>query len=95
MASITIRNIPDEIFKKIKHLSSIEKRSLNSEFLVIIEKGLHSEINEIQMSKKNIPRSIQVNLWENLSGEWEDSRTTEEIKQDIYIHRTLGREIDL
>ena len=95
MANITIRNIPEEIFEKIKKLSTIEKRSLNNEMLVIIEKGAQSEIAEIGKSGKKIPRSIQVNLWENLSGVWEDERTTKEIIQDIYAGRTYGREIDL
>mgnify|MGYP006303559133 FL=1 len=44
MANITIRNIPDEIFEQIKKLSSVEKRSINNELLVIIEKGTQSEI---------------------------------------------------
>lgn len=95
MANITIRNIPEEIFEKIKKLSTIEKRSLNNEMLVIIEKGAQSEITEIRKSGKKIPRSIQVNLWENLSSAWEDERTTKEIIQDIYASRTYGREIDL
>ena len=95
MANITIRNIPEEIFEKIKKLSTIEKRSLNNEMLVIIEKGAQSEITKITKSSKKIPRSVQVNLWENLSGTWEDERTTKEIIQDIYTSRTYGREFDL
>jgi plasmid stability protein len=47
MANITVRNIPDGIFKKIKALSSIEKRSLNNEILMILERGL------LQNLKKN------------------------------------------
>ncbi len=95
MANITIRNIPEEIFEKIKKLSTIEKRSLNSEMLVIIEKGTRSEITEIGKSGKKIPRSIQVNLWKNLSASWEDDRTTEEIIRDIHGGRTYGRDVDL
>ena len=95
MANITIRNIPEEVFEKIKKLSTIEKRSLNSEMLVIIEKGAESEITEVRKSGKKIPRSIQVNLWKNLSAAWEDERTTEEIIRDIHGGRTLGRDFDL
>ena len=95
MANITIRNIPEEIFEKIKKLSTIERRSLNNEMLVIIEKGARTEFNEVIKSRKPIPRSIQVNLWENLSNSWEDDRTTKEIIQDIYASRTYGRDVDL
>ncbi|MFW6137914.1 MAG: FitA-like ribbon-helix-helix domain-containing protein [Spirochaetota bacterium] len=95
MANITVRNIPDEILEKIKKLSSIEKRSLNKELLVIIEKGTHWEITEMHTSKKTIPKSIQVHLWKNLSEKWDDERSTDEIIKDIYNGRTYGREISL
>jgi plasmid stability protein len=95
MANITIRNIPDDVFAKIKRLSSIEKRSINNELLVIIERGTHSEIQENMKKRKSIPKSIQVNLWKNLSRKWEDTRSTNEILADIYEARTMGREFRL
>ncbi|MFP4385464.1 MAG: FitA-like ribbon-helix-helix domain-containing protein [Spirochaetia bacterium] len=95
MANITIRNIPDEIFEQIKKLASVEKRSLNNELLLIIEKGTQSALEHVQTNPKYIPKSLQIHLWENLSGLWEDERTTEAIIDDIYSSRTLGREINL
>ena len=95
MANITIRNIPEEIFEKIKKLSFIEKRSLNNELLIIIEKGTYKEIDEINKIQKRIPTSIQINLWNNLSTTWKDTRATDDIIEDIYASRTMGRDIDL
>lgn len=95
MANITIRNIPNELFEKIKKLSSIARRSINNELLVIIEKGTQIEINQFNQNEHHIPKSIQINLWQNLSATWEDERTTKEIIDDIYTNRTYGRDIDL
>lgn len=95
MANITIRNIPDSVYEKIKQISALEKRSINNELLVIIEKGTDTEIKNIQKSKRTIPKSIQIKLWKNLSGVWEDNRTTDEIIEDIFDSRTGGRDIDL
>jgi hypothetical protein len=95
MANITVRNIPDEIFEKIKRLSTLERRSLNSEIVVLIEKGTHAEIEQIQKSQTNISRSLQVHLWRSLSTRWDDVRSTPEIIDDIYRSRTLGREVKL
>ena len=95
MANITIRNIPDDVFSKIQRLSSIEKRSVNSELLVIIDKGTKSEMEETAKRQKRIPASIQVNLWKNLSSKWKDSRSADEIISDIYVTRTTGREFEL
>jgi hypothetical protein len=95
MANITIRNIPEEIFEQIKKLSLVEKRSINNQLLVIIEKGTQTEINQFNQLKHHIPKSVQMNLWENLSGSWEDNRTADEIISEIYNSRTQGREINL
>lgn len=95
MANITIRNIPDDVFGIIQRLSSIEKRSVNSELLVIIERGVHSEMEDTLNKAKHIPASIQANLWKNLSHTWVDKRSKEEIVEDIYGSRTTGREFQL
>ena len=95
MANITIRNIPDDIFLKIKKLSDLERRSLNNQLLVIIEKGTAEMIEKKKREIKYISKNIQINLWKNLSGTWKDNRTTKEIIKDIYENRTMGREIEL
>lgn len=43
MANITVRNIPDELLNKLRTLSILGKRSLNSEILMVLEKGLSKE----------------------------------------------------
>ena len=95
MANITIRNIPDDVFSVIKKLSDLERRSINNELLIIIEKGTASLMENKINENKIISKVSQINLWRNLSGEWEDTRTSEEIIKDIYDSRTLGREFDL
>ena len=95
MANITIRNIPDDVFCAIKKLSALERRSINNELLIIIEKGTASLMENKINENKIISKVSQVNLWRNLSGKWEDTRTSEEIISDIYDSRTLGREFDL
>ena len=93
MINLTVRNIPDEIIKKIKTLSQIDKRSLNNEILIILEKGLCNEIKN--RNKIKISKETQINMWEKLSGLWEDKRSTKEIVEDIYSNRSPGREVNL
>ncbi len=40
MVNLTIRNIPDEILKRIRIFAARERRSLNSELLIVIEDGI-------------------------------------------------------
>lgn len=95
MANITIRNIPDDVFERIRRLSSVERRSLNSELLLIIERGAAKEMAEKMKTRKNLSKSMQTHLWKNLSGKWIDTRSTEEIIDDIRASRTPGREFHL
>lgn len=95
MANITVRNIPDEVFEKIKTLSSIERRSVNSEILIILERGTFSEYEEKMQRRKYLSKSTQIEIWKKLLGTWEDTRSTEEIIKNIYSHRTAGREMNL
>lgn len=96
MANITVRNIPEDIFSRIKKLSTLERRSINNEILVVLESGLAYETSNIhKTSKATIPKDLQLKIWDNISGKWEDERTTEQIKSDIAGSRTLGRDINL
>ena len=95
MANITIRNIPDGTLKRIKTLSSIEKRSPNSEILMILERGASNEFEEKLQTRTKISKETQIDIWKNLLGKWTDKRSTEEIIKDIYSHRTTGRDVKL
>ena len=96
MPGLTIRDIPSETLNKIKILSKAERRSTNSEILLIIEKGLKNYICENPgLNERNISKESQLELWSMLSGKWEDVRKTETIIDDIYAKRSLGRNIEL
>ena len=93
MPSLTIRNIPENVMKKIRMLSELEKRSINSEILLIIENGLEKR-NTVR-SKKHVSRETRARLWKRISGKWEDDRKTEDIIEDIYKSRSKGRDFSL
>ena len=89
--NLTIRNIPSELLSVLRDIAKNSRRSLNSEILVRLEKSVSSnpKLNEKAIIKK------QVDELRNLSGSWEDERSTEDIIKDIYSYRTMGREIEL
>lgn len=92
---LTIRNIPDEVVNKIRTMSYVERRSLNSEILAVLERGLHERIGHLLNNTSKITKELQVEIWRDLASRWEDDRSSEEIIRDIYEHRTMGRDIDL
>ncbi len=95
MANLTVRNIPDESLNKIRLLSILEKRSLNSQLLMVLEKGLSNDSDSVNYVKNQLSNDTQIKLWQNLCGRWEDSRNTAEIISDIIDSRSQGRRVDL
>ena len=93
--NITIRNIPEETIRKIKTLSQMQKRSLNNEILLLLERSVQDEVKYISQRMKRISKETQISIWEKLSNEWDDQRSTKEIIEDIYSSRNLGREVQL
>jgi hypothetical protein len=92
MPNLTIRNIPEGMLDKLRRLSEIERRSLNSEIIVVLEKCLDEYKPE--KSYDYIPVQAQVAMWEKLAGEWDDPRPAKEIAAEIIKHRTRGRKVD-
>ncbi|MCK5148293.1 hypothetical protein KAR48_16165 [bacterium] len=90
--NLTIRNIPDDVINKIRTLSQMERRSLNNEILLVLERGIQEEVKHFFNIKRNISKNIQIDIWRRLSKEWQDDRSTDAIIKDIYNSRTLGRE---
>ena len=44
MATFTIKNIPPKLYEKLKQSAEINRRSINSEIIVCIEKSVRSQI---------------------------------------------------
>ncbi len=93
MVNLTIRNIPEDLLEKLRRLSKAERRSLNSEVLVVLEKCL--EDYKPEKDYVFIPVEAQVEMWKKLAGEWDDPRPAEEIAADVREHRTPGRKVDI
>lgn len=95
MANITIRNISEDMLNKLRTLSTLAKRSLNSEILMALERGLSREAYSAAEERRPPSKETQIVLWEHLCGRWKDSRMTSEIIGDIAGSRTEGRSVEL
>ena len=89
--NITVRNIPDDIVKVIKKRAKKNRRSLNSEIVVLLEKA----IDDLTPEEEAVIAKRQMKALSKFIGKWEDDRSTEEIIKDIYESRTIGRDIIL
>lgn len=95
MPSITVRGLDEHVLERIRALAEVERRSLNSELLVLIDRALERELHFAGHRSAPVPKETQLRMWRHMSGWWEDERSTDEIIADIHAARTPGREIEL
>ena len=95
MPSITLRGLDEHVLERIRTLAEVERRSLNSELLVLIDRALERELHFAGHRNAPVPKETQLRLWRHMSGWWQDERSTDEIVADIHAARTPGREIEL
>ena len=95
MTTKTLRNIPEDVVRKVRILSERQRRSENQQMLVLLEEALELEAEKAGRHSAPISVETQVKLWQELAGRWKDDRSTKAIIEDIYRSRTPGREVDL
>ncbi|MGA2061815.1 MAG: Arc family DNA-binding protein [Thermoguttaceae bacterium] len=48
MSSITVKNIPDDLYERLRQSAAANHRSINSEIIVCIEQAVHSRKNDVE-----------------------------------------------
>ena len=79
MATITIRNVPDSLLKKLKEQAKLERRSVNNEIIKILEDASPG-------------RKTRESFSEILKELGKDPDFTENV-MDAYRNRSYGRDI--
>ncbi len=52
MTTLTIKNIPDTLYKTLKHQAELHRRSLNSEIIFSLEQAVKSSHTDVEMILK-------------------------------------------
>ena len=78
MATITLKNIPEQLYKKLKHRAKQHYRSLNSEVIVCLQNALGSKKVDpnLLLKRAHVLRS-------NVSGQLTD--------KDLFLMKNQGR----
>ena len=81
-------------------MAAAQKLGLDAKELLEIDTHLRKlaealEYAEKLQKPKYLSKSTQLEIWRRLAGTWEDNRSAKEIIEDIYTHRTVGRDVKL
>jgi plasmid stability protein len=92
MASLTLKNLPDELLRALRKAAAKDRRSVTQEIIHLLESALGGR------AERPAPRSrdsdAQLAAWRKLAVKWESDvdRATE--AERLVKHRTSGREVD-
>lgn len=92
MASLTIKDMPEELLEDLRELAERDRRSMTQEAIVLLTKIID------QRRESEEPRTeaaAQAEAWETLAGRWTSGESVDDEVSDIYESRTRGREVDL
>ena len=95
MPSLTIKDLPDPLWARLRQRAAADRRSLNREVIHLLERVLAeapAAPGPIALAEQI---EAQVRMWHALAGRWDaDQEPVEEIDA-LYAARTPGRSVDL
>ena len=92
MASITLKNVPEDLLVRLRKMASEQRRSLNQQILYLLDSAQDPGCDQRRLRAE---AEKQANAWRELSGRWESQESVEEEIAKIYASRTEGRKIEL
>ena len=69
MATVTIKNIPDELYKRLKAVAEVNRRSINSEIIMCIENSITSQRINLDEMLDNVRQIRQLTSGHMISDE--------------------------
>ena len=78
MAMLQVRDMDDRLYDKLKFSAKLDNRSISQQVITILQDYFTS----VPVKSKNATEEFL-----KLAGSWEDSRSTEEIIDDVYASR--------
>ena len=93
MASVTLKDIPDDLMDRLRRQAETDHRSLNKEALFLLESAL-SQPSAHGGAQGPSPKE-QAASWRQLAGRWRSDHPIDQEIAAIYAARTSGRDVDL
>jgi plasmid stability protein len=92
MASLTLKNLPDDLLRALREVADKDRRSLTREIIHLLESALRGHV------ERPVPRSsgadAQVVAWRKLAGKWESDVDRETEAERLMKRRTSGRKVE-
>jgi hypothetical protein len=91
MASVTLKNLSDDLLNALREAAEHDRRSLTQEIIHLLETALRERPKTVETPDVK----AQVAAWRKLAGQWESDVDAATEAARITKARSPGREIDL
>lgn len=92
MASLTLKNLPDDLLRALREAAARDRRSLTQEIIHLLEVALRSGERATASGSAD---KAQVAAWRKLAGKWMSDVDDAFEAERIIKRRTKGRGVDL
>jgi plasmid stability protein len=90
MASLTLKNLPDDLLTALRKAARRDRRSLTQEIIHLLDSVLRG-----RAARPPAHVEAQLAAWSKLAGKWESDVDHATEAKRILEGRTAGREVDL
>lgn len=87
MASLTLKNVPDDVLRRLRRRAVAERRSMTQQAVQILDEALAQDLEAHARD--------QIAAWKKLAGKWKSDRPAKREIAEIYRARSAGRDVDL
>ena len=91
MASLTLKNLPDELLRALRKAADKDRRSMTQEIIHLLESALG---RAERRAPESATATVQLAAWRKLAGKWESDMDRATEARRITDRRTSGREVD-
>jgi len=92
MASLTLKNLPDDLLGALREAAERDRRSLTQEIIHLLQNALRGGKRP---AGRTAAIAAQVAVWRKLAGKWKSDLDEATEAERIMERRTKGREVDL
>jgi plasmid stability protein len=95
MPSLTIKDLPDPLWARLRQRAAADRRSLNREVIHLLDRVLAEGSAAPVAVALTEQIEAQVRAWQTLAGRWDSDREPAEEIDALYAARTPGRRVEL
>ena len=95
MASLTLKNVPDELLENLRTAAQDDRRSLNQEVMHLLMLALRARASTSTEAMPAAEVRAQLAAWRKLAGKWASEVDREAEASALFKARTRGRKVIL